>query len=132
MPDVTIIVPEIEIYKKRIENPYFNGKNSKFTNDVSKTDMSMEKCGGTEQETSRPCTQKPSNSCLLFKKLSGASPYLGISVETSHLYHISRCLLQVRRHNVWAKVVHKPFHVRYRTRKCVCTTCGHTLPIHNL
>jgi hypothetical protein len=38
------------------------------------------------EETSGPCAHKPSNSLECSKKLSGASPYLGISSETSHLY----------------------------------------------
>jgi hypothetical protein len=56
MPDVTITVPELEIQKKtkntNIGHQYF--------------------C----EETSGPCTHKPSNSSMCSKKLSGASPYM--------------------------------------------------------
>jgi hypothetical protein len=52
MPDVTITVPEIEIDKNHIGHQY------------------------VYEETSRPCTHQPSNSIVLSKKLSGASPYM--------------------------------------------------------
>jgi hypothetical protein len=54
-PDVTITVPELEIDKKYIGHQYFY------------------------EETSGPCTHKPSNSSLFSKKLSGASPYMEFS-----------------------------------------------------
>jgi hypothetical protein len=37
------------------------------------------------KETARPCTHKPSNSVVCSKKLSGASPYVELSSETSGL-----------------------------------------------
>jgi hypothetical protein len=55
MPDVTITVPELEIDKIHIGYQYLY------------------------EETSRPCTHKPSNSSLLSKKQSGASPYMEFS-----------------------------------------------------
>jgi hypothetical protein len=55
MPDVTITVPELEIDKQLIGHQYFY------------------------EDTSGPCTRKPSNSLLLSKKLSGASPYMELS-----------------------------------------------------
>jgi hypothetical protein len=66
MPDVTITVPNSKLSKT------YRKLRFQWTNVV-------------EQETSRPCAHQPSNSLLLSKKLSGASPYLGISLETSHL-----------------------------------------------
>jgi hypothetical protein len=66
MPDVTITVPELEIDKKHIGNQYFY------------------------EETSGPCTHKPSHSLSFSKKLSGASPYIKLSSETSLLWYITR------------------------------------------
>ena len=54
MPNVTITVPELEIDEKHIGHQYFY------------------------EETSGPCTHKPSNSLLCSKKLSGASPYVDL------------------------------------------------------
>jgi hypothetical protein len=55
MPDVTITVPELELDKKHIGYQYFY------------------------EELSGPCTHKPSNSLLLPKNLSEASPYMDLS-----------------------------------------------------
>jgi hypothetical protein len=55
MPDVTIKVPELEIDKKHIGHQY------------------------VYEDTSGPCTHKPSNSSLCFFKLSGASPIHGVA-----------------------------------------------------
>jgi hypothetical protein len=56
MPDVIMMVPELEVVKKTSRKPI-----CKWTNVV-------------ERETSRSCTPKPSNLCFCFKKLLGASP----------------------------------------------------------
>jgi hypothetical protein len=55
MPDVTIMVPELEIDKKQIGHRYLY------------------------EETSGSCAHRPSNSLLFSKKLSGASPYMEFS-----------------------------------------------------
>jgi hypothetical protein len=66
MPDVTIMVLEIEI-----------GSN------ISNTYISKDKCGGTRNfRTLHPPTLQ---FLICSKELSGASPYLGISFQISHL-----------------------------------------------
>jgi hypothetical protein len=61
MPDITIMVPQLEIDKTLIENKYFKGQM------------------WCNKKTSGSCTHKPSNSLFVSKKLSGASPYVELS-----------------------------------------------------
>jgi hypothetical protein len=82
MPDVTMMVPELEIDKK-----------------ISKTNISMDKLEIDKKSCRTTIVRswykklpdlaptKPPIPYLRPKKLSGESPYLGISLETSHLYY---------------------------------------------
>jgi hypothetical protein len=72
MPDVTIMVPELDIDKK-----------------MSKPDSSMDKLWWNKKLPDlAPINPPIPDFCL--GELLGASPYLGIPLETSHLYHM-RC-----------------------------------------